>query len=275
MEAAALPPLSIGRSVAIVMIGVAIVIAGATVQPATPWGHEEWAGLPFYVLIMGSSAWVGCRLRGIRMVPASFDLRVPPRATFVPLVAGSVALLYGVAAPIGSTIPMSDEVRQAMAELGSRTGIWAFLGFVLAPPILEEILFRGVILDGLLRRYSPRTSILVSSFLFGAVHLNPWQFVTGMLFGVFAGWVYFRSRSLLACIAIHMAANGAGYVTRLFMDPQALVSSDDWLVQSYGGVVPMVIWLTVCVVVLVLSIRSLQRWFAEVGPVAFPASERA
>jgi hypothetical protein len=73
-----------------------------------------------------------------------------------------------------------------------------------------------IMLDGLLKRYKPVTSIIISSLLFGFVHLNPWQFVTGFVFGSFLGWVYFRSGSIAACILIHMSANFSGYLCRLF-----------------------------------------------------------
>lgn len=45
---------------------------------------------------------------------------------------------------------------------------------VIAAPVLEELIFRGMMLEGLLKKYSPVTSIIISSILFGVAHLNPW-----------------------------------------------------------------------------------------------------
>src|SRR5690606_30966839 len=87
---------------------------------------------------------------------------------------------------------------------------------VIAAPILEEVIMRGIILDGLLKRYSPVRSILFSSFLFGLLHLNPWQMVSAMVIGIFAGWVYYRTRSLALPILIHatnnLSAFSMGYI---------------------------------------------------------------
>ncbi len=52
----------------------------------------------------------------------------------------------------------------------------------------------------------------MSSFLFGLIHLNPWQFVTGMMAGMFMGWVYYRTRKLIYTIIIHAVNNGFSFL---------------------------------------------------------------
>jgi uncharacterized protein len=99
--------------------------------------------------------------------------------------------------PVGSLIPLPEFMKQIVRELMSRNGFFSLLAIVIAAPILEELIFRGIILHGLLKRYSPFHAILLSSVLFGIVHLNPWQFITGLFIGCFAGWVYYR----ISCIA--------------------------------------------------------------------------
>lgn len=131
-----------------------------------------------------------------------------------------------------------------------------------------------MILDGLLRKYSAQTAILVSSLLFGLIHMNPTQFVTGTILGAFAGWVYFRSRSLLACILIHMAANGAGYLTRLSLDEATPIDVSSSLVESYGGVVPMVGTIAGSVLVVVASVWALRRQWRGRPASRWPSSER-
>ena len=78
-----------------------------------------------------------------------------------------MALLFGVITPIDSLIPMPEILKKALLDLAGQNGIFSFLLIVIAAPILEELLFRGIILDGLLKNYSPLKSILISSFLFG------------------------------------------------------------------------------------------------------------
>jgi membrane protease YdiL (CAAX protease family) len=79
---------------------------------------------------------------------------------------------------------------------------------VVVAPITEELLFRGIILNGLLTRFRAPTAILVSTVLFMLVHLNPWQFAAAAGLGIMAGWLYVRTRSLMPCLSVHVIQNG-------------------------------------------------------------------
>ncbi|WP_083257234.1 CPBP family intramembrane glutamic endopeptidase [Arcticibacter eurypsychrophilus] len=71
-----------------------------------------------------------------------------------------------------------------------------------------------MILSGLIKRYSPVVGIIFSSLLFAVFH----PFILGpFLFGLFMGWIYFRSRNLLYCIIVHAAVNGTGFLMRIFL----------------------------------------------------------
>jgi len=75
------------------------------------------------------------------------------------------------------------------------------------PAFTEELFFRGLILDGLRKNYSGRKAIIISSLLFGIVHLNPWQFLSAFIIGLFAAWISINSNSILLCIYIHLFNN--------------------------------------------------------------------
>lgn len=83
----------------------------------------------------------------------------------------------------------------------------AFLMVGISAPVLEEVLFRGVILTGLLRNYRPWVAIGQSALLFGLFHFNPIQIVSAGIMGLLLGWMYYRTRSLLLCIIIHALNN--------------------------------------------------------------------
>lgn len=76
-------------------------------------------------------------------------------------------------------------------------------------PIAEEVVFRGAILGHLLEntKWDYRLSILVSALVFGVIHLNPIQIVFATIIGLLLGWAYWRTRSLLPCILMHVANN--------------------------------------------------------------------
>ena len=84
---------------------------------------------------------------------------------------------------------------------------YAFAPVVLLAPIAEEAFFRGVVCEGLARRYGDATGILGSALLFAVVHAS-WLVMPGALvFGVLMGLYQRRTGSILACIAIHCANN--------------------------------------------------------------------
>lgn len=76
-----------------------------------------------------------------------------------------------------------------------------------AAPILEEVLFRGILLQGLLRNYRPAVAIGQSALLFGVIHFNPAQSVNAAFLGLLLGWLYYQTRSLGLCIGFHALHN--------------------------------------------------------------------
>ncbi|QIG88189.1 CPBP family intramembrane metalloprotease [Chryseobacterium sp. POL2] len=79
---------------------------------------------------------------------------------------------------------------------------------VILAPILEEVLFRGVIQKSIVKNgINPRVAILISSFVFGAFHVYPWQFVGAFLLGLVLGLIYEKTQSLLLPILLHAFNN--------------------------------------------------------------------
>ncbi len=88
------------------------------------------------------------------------------------------------------------------------SGIAGALNACIFGPIMEEICFRGLILDGLLKtRCRPWLAILISALLFALLHGFGANFVTAMLFGILVGWLYWRTGSIIPGIIIHITNN--------------------------------------------------------------------
>jgi membrane protease YdiL (CAAX protease family) len=86
------------------------------------------------------------------------------------------------------------------------------------PSIFEEMVFRGIVLTVFLSRYSERKSIIFSSLGFGLMHaLNlvngsdlVWtmgQVVWSFIMGLFYGYAFVRTRSLLPPMIVHYLGN--------------------------------------------------------------------
>ena len=80
------------------------------------------------------------------------------------------------------------------------------LMYVLLPPVLEELLFRGVLLFRL-RRFGDGFAVALSSFIFALMHHNlvsmPGIFLTGLLFG----YLTILSGSLVPAMLMHLLNN--------------------------------------------------------------------
>ncbi|MCK9414323.1 MAG: CPBP family intramembrane metalloprotease [Prolixibacteraceae bacterium] len=83
---------------------------------------------------------------------------------------------------------------------------------LIVAPVFEEILMRGIVLEAFLRKYGPVMAIFLSALFFGLFHMNGPQFVNAFLIGLFLGFVYYSTRSLILCIAIHATNNSIAFL---------------------------------------------------------------
>ena len=84
----------------------------------------------------------------------------------------------------------------------------AILKIVILAPVIEELIFRGVIMHGLMRNYSKFTAVFVSALMFALFHLNPWQFPATFILGILLGILMLRTRNIYLCILGHAINNG-------------------------------------------------------------------
>ena len=144
--------------------------------------------------------------------------------------------------------------------------MYSFITIVIAAPILEELIFRGIILNGLLKSNSPLKSIIISSLLFGLVHLNPWQFIGASILGSLSGWVYFKTNKLTLPIIIHMTNNFLGFLVNYFSLRNVNLTksiSECSLTELYGGTKSLIVILTVAITIALSSIYLLDKEFRK------------
>ncbi len=107
----------------------------------------------------------------------------------------------------------TDQVRAARDEPGYVIPI--LIVAVVAAPIVEEIVFRGLILRGLLSRVAPLMAITTQALLFGAAHVDPARGVRNLglvlvlsaVGGVLGGAAYLFRRLAPSMLA-HAILNG-------------------------------------------------------------------
>ncbi len=82
------------------------------------------------------------------------------------------------------------------------------LCLAVAPGICEELLCRGTLLTGLRRGVGTGWAVVLSAFLFAALHLSPLRFAPQMALGIALALITLRCRSVIPAMLLHMAHNG-------------------------------------------------------------------
>ena len=214
--------------------------------------------LIYYTLAMGAPLLLLHFLKKKEEGTVKYLMKPKDSAVVLLLIVATVALQWGVTSPIGTSIPMPEMFKEMFREMAEQMNNgYGLLAVAVMAPFFEEFIFRGVMLDGLLKRKSTWAAILISAALFGLVHLNPWQFVAAMVIGTFAGWVYARTRSLIYCMIIHFTNNFGASVVMYFNEDAA--SMDAELQEMYGGVTNMYIIIAASIIIAAVCISMLNK----------------
>ena len=228
--------------------------------------------LIYYTLAMGAPLLLMHFLKKKEEGTVKYLLKPNDIGVVLLLIVSTIALQWGVTSPIGNSIPMPEMFKEAFREMAEQMNDgYGLMAVAVMAPLFEEFIFRGVMLDGLLKRKSTWAAILISAALFGLVHLNPWQFVAAMVIGTFAGWVYSRTRNLSYCILSHFANNFTASVFMYFNEDAA--SMDVELHEMYGGTINMYVIIISSIVVAAICISMLNKRLKMEAEIENPLQE--
>lgn len=102
-------------------------------------------------------------------------------------------------------------------QMGANGG-WSVLMLAILAPVMEEVLFRGILLESVREKYSSGRAIVVSALMFGVIHVIPQQVVNAFVIGLILGFIYVRTDSLWPVIIIHALNNAMAYVIMQWSD---------------------------------------------------------
>ena len=198
------------------------------------------------VLVLAVLRWQA----GRRWQPLQIAGRVPAWLYLaLPLLITAIIILLSVLAFLhlpnwGMMAAFKHTARQPVQTL--------LLGGLLIP-VLEEVLFRGVLLQGLLQHQRPWVAIGQQALLFGIFHLNPAQGLHAFLIGLLLGWLCYRTGSVVLTSCLHALNNLAAFglliwFPRIFRSDSSLLdlSGSHWLyagaVVLSAGVLVALLW---------------------------------
>lgn len=125
------------------------------------------------------------------------------------LIAGN---LLGIGVTAGISLIKGEPVTNALINVITDSNIWiSAIYMVLLAPIFEEILFRKLICDPMMK-YGQGTAVIVSGIVFGLFHMNFNQFFYAFLLGCFLAYIYVKTGNIKYSIILHMMINFIGSV---------------------------------------------------------------
>lgn len=127
----------------------------------------------------------------------------------VPYLIGSALAILTGGFVLSALMSLMDWIPNIMEQSFDilQSGWGGILAISIVGPVLEELLFRGAITKALLQQYQPAKAILFSALLFGVFHINPAQILPAFLIGILLAWTYYKTRSLIPCIFMHILNN--------------------------------------------------------------------
>lgn len=155
------------------------------------------------------------RLRGQHSLARDFGFRaLTPDLSWLPV--GAVLQLVGtlLILPLTRLADRSDAPQQLVTVISNagapaRIALVVMVGVVV--PVIEELMFRGVLLRALMRHLGAPLAVLIDALLFGVAHLLDPNAVLVLpvliAFGLVAGWITARTGRLGPAIALHAGFN--------------------------------------------------------------------
>lgn len=200
--------------------------------------------------------------------PDATELLPALKLTFI-IFLFSIAAAYALFVPLSYITPVFVQwwyidAPQIIYSDGSvypiLANILSFLSLVVIAPIIEEVVFRGMLLHRWSYKWSLRTAIIASSLLFGIIHTDP---IGAFVFGIGMCIIYLRTQSLFIPIICHSVNNlvvwfvEAGYKYTEGPDYKYSMEAlrNEWYIGIICGVF-VVIW----VGIFLRNTRGLREW---------------
>lgn len=101
----------------------------------------------------------------------------------------------------------------------------ALVLFALMPAVVEELIFRGLLLKKLNEVSNGKThfAVIVSALFFAAVHMQPWNLLPMVALGVIFGYVYVYTKDIRYSILLHFMFNALQITAAFFFAEQVPV----------------------------------------------------
>ena len=114
--------------------------------------------------------------------------------------------------------PEPEGMKQVM-ELAQNRGklLPSLFAFALLAPMVEELVFRGLLYGWIEGRWGSRVALVVSSLAFAAAHYEPAHILLVLPLGFLFGWLRRRTNSLMPSLVSHIVNNGFAVLSAAYL----------------------------------------------------------
>lgn len=166
--------------------------------------------------------WVFFKIRKKRLVEEAYIKRFD-RSKVIPIILSGFSFALFVSTAL-DLLPIPESILESYSQstegIVSGSLIIMLISIVIIAPIVEEIVFRGLILSRLKKAMNTTFALIISSLIFAILHGHilwiTYAFVLGILFGVIA----IKMGTTLPTIIFHMSFNLAGLFVGLIPFPE-------------------------------------------------------
>ena len=235
----------------------------------------------------------------VRMIPReTVERRSIKPGSFVVAVIMCFAIVYisNLAGNLITTLIgalKGGTVQNQVLNVTQSVSMWTVvLYMVICAPIMEEFVFRKLIVDRTVR-YGQGAAVIMSGLMFGLFHGNLNQFVYACSLGMFLAFLYVKTGNIKITIALHMMINfvggvvSSGLLRMIDLDEyaRAMAGGDMVSLMAYAqenlagimayaafGVFVMAMMIAGAVLLIVSLVK--RKFVLEKGSVAIPRGKR-
>ncbi len=173
---------------------------------------------------------IGLRKIDFAAIPTSFGFGVALQVLVV-FIIGFISIAIPA---IADKATQSEEVYNYM--FGNASTLSVFVATAVVTPVLEEILFRGLIYTRMKKTMPKTAAMLLSALWFGAAHSGgAHQVAYAAVLGIIMVLLYEKYNSLLPCIFLHAGFNSTSFLYE-FVDMNSPIVNWMLFVLSVGFV---------------------------------------
>lgn len=134
----------------------------------------------------------------------------------------------------------------------------SFVIFVLFAPVVEELLYRGIMMNLLNPRFGVGKAIIISALLFTVAHFSSFMWIHTFVCGILCGYYYYRSGKIVVPIIIHFVNNLIwGCLLPMYMILKGYTSIERNISTEYNSLAellaPFIISILIGIVIIIVT----------------------